>query len=87
MIIVYDMIQMENYKYIKQIEDDIEEDKRLIEEHCALPDAIHKISITSDYLRGLKDNGSIYNSTYNDLKNKIRQLSDIARRKCKCEKK
>ena len=78
---------MENYKYIKQIEDDIEEDKRLTEIHCALPDVMRKVSITSDYLRGLKDNGTIDNSTYNDLKNKIQQLSDIAWRKCKCEKK
>ena len=46
---------MDNYKYIKELEDDIDEYKRLVEQHCALPDVIHKISVTSDYLRGLKE--------------------------------
>lgn len=78
---------MNDYKYIKQLEDDIEEYKTLIEKHCALPDVIHKVSITSDYLRGLKDNGTVDNMTYTTLKNKIQQLSEIAWRKCKCEKK
>ena len=62
---------MNDYKYIKTVEDDIEEYKRLIEKHCALSDVIHKVSVTSDYLRGLKDNGTIDDITYNSLKNKI----------------
>jgi hypothetical protein len=78
---------MDNYKYIKQLEDDIEEYKGLIEKHCALPDVIHKVSVTSDYLRGLKDNGTVDDMIYGTLKNKIQQLSEIAWRKCKCEKK
>ena len=78
---------MNDYKYIKQVEDDIEESKRLIEKHCALSDVIHKASATSDYLRGLKDNGTVDNMTYSTLENKIRQLSEIAWRKCKCESK
>lgn len=78
---------MNDYKYIKQIEDDIEEYKELIEKHCALSDVIHKVSVTSDYLRGLKDNDTVDDITYNTLKNKIQQLSDTAWRKCKCENK
>lgn len=78
---------MNNYKYIKQLEDDIEENKILIENHCALSDIIHKVSVTSDYLRGLKDNGTVDDMTYSILKNKIQQLSEIAWRKCKCENK
>lgn len=78
---------MDNYKFIKQIEDDIVKDNELIEKHCALSDVIHRTNITSDYLRSLKDDGTIDNMTYNTLKNKIRQLSDTAWRKCKCENK
>lgn len=78
---------MNDYKYIKQVEENIEEDKRLIQQHCALSDVIHKVSVTSDYLRGLKENGTVDNMTYNDLKNKIQQLSEIAWRKCKCDHK
>lgn len=78
---------MNDYKYIKQLEDNIEEYKRLIEEHCGLSDVIYKVSAASDYLRGLKDNRSVDNMTYNTIKNKIEQLSDLARRKCKCESK
>ena len=78
---------MNDYKYVKVIEDDIEENKRLIEKHCALPDIIHKVATTSDYLRGLKDNGTIDDMTYNDFKRKIQELSSIAWRKCRCETK
>jgi hypothetical protein len=78
---------MNDYKYIKQVEDDIEEYKILIEKHCALSDVIHKASVTSDYLRSLKDNGTVDNMTYSTLKNKIQQLADLAWRKCKCENK
>jgi hypothetical protein len=78
---------MNDYKYIKQLEDDIEEDKRLIEDRCALSDVIHKVAVTSDYLRGLKDNGTLDNATYGILKDKLQQLSEIAWRKCKCENK
>jgi len=78
---------MDNYEYVKVIEDTIEECKRLIEEHCALSDVIYKASVASDYLRGLKDDGTIDNMTYTTLKNKIQQLADIAWRKCKCEHK
>jgi hypothetical protein len=78
---------MNDYKYIKQLEDDIEEDKRLIEDHCALSDVIHKVAVTSDYLRSLKDNGTLDNATYGILKDKLQQLSEIAWRKCKCENK
>ena len=74
---------MNDYKYVKAVEDDIEENKRLIEKHCALPDVIHKIAITSDYLRGLKDNVTIDDMTYNDFK--LQELSNIAWRKCRCE--
>lgn len=76
---------MDNYKYIKQVEDDIEEYERLIENHCALSDVIHKVSVTSDYLRGIKDNDTIDNMTYNTFKNKIQQLSVTAWKKCICE--
>ena len=78
---------MNNYKYVKQLEDDIEEDKRLIENHCGLSDVIHKVAVTSDYLRGLKENGTVDNMTYSDLKNKIEQLSILAWRKCACTSK
>lgn len=78
---------MNDYKYIKQLEDDIEEDKRLIEDRCALSDVIHKVAVTSDYLRSLKDNGTLDNATYGILKDKLQQLSEIAWRKCKCENK
>ena len=78
---------MNDYKYVKQLEDDIEEYERLIENHCALSDVIHKVSVTSDYLRGLKDNCTIDNMTYDTIKNKIQQLSAMAWRKCKCENK
>lgn len=78
---------MDNYKYVKQVEDDIEEYNGLIEKHCALPDMIHKVSVTSDYLRGLKDNGTVDNMTYNTLKNKIQELSNNAWRKCVCKSK
>ena len=78
---------MNDYKYVKAVEDDIEEYKRLIEKHCALSDVLHKVSVTSDYLRGLKDNGTIDNMTYDSLKHKIQQLPDLAWRNCKCEHK
>lgn len=78
---------MNDYKYVKAVEDDIEEYKRFIETYCNLPDVIHKVSVTSDYLRGLKANGQVDDMTYNTLKNKIQGLADIAWRKCKCEHK
>ena len=78
---------MNDYKYVKSIEDDIEEYKRLIEKHCALPDVIHKVAVTSDYIRGLKDNGTIDDMIYNGFKHNIQELSSIAWRKCRCETK
>lgn len=78
---------MNDYKYVKQVEEDIEEYKRLIEKYCALPDVIHKVSVTSDYLRGLKENGTIDDNTYNSLKHNIQGLAELAWRKCKCDHK
>jgi len=72
---------MNDYKYVKVVEDDIEEYKKLIETYCNLPDVIHKVSVTSDYLRGLKANGQVNDMTYN------KGLADIAWRKCRCEHK
>lgn len=78
---------MDNYKrmIVKAVENNIREYRRLIEEHCALSDVIHKASVTSDYLRGLKIDGTVDDDTYNNLKDKIQQLSEIASIRCKCE--
>lgn len=78
---------MDNYKYVKNIEDGIKESIRAVETYCNLSDVIYRVSIESDYIRNLKDNGTIDDMTYNDLKHKIEEISELARRKCKCEHK
>lgn len=81
------MMIMDNYKYVKNVEEGIKESIRFVETYCNLSDVIHRVSIESDNIRHLKDNGTIDDMTYNDLKRKIEEISEIARRECRCEHK
>lgn len=68
-------IYLKHRLYLEEINKEIEESKILIKKYSTLSDAIHKISIISDYAVHLKENGTINYIEYDHIRRQLDELS------------